>query len=29
VADRDKETAVRVMKDVFREYTGITPEVTH
>jgi len=29
VADEDKETAVRVMKDVFREHTGITPEVTH
>ena len=29
VADEDKETAVRVMKEVFREHTGITPEVTH
>ena len=29
VADEDKETAVRVMKDVFREHTGITPEVTY
>ena len=29
VADEDKETAVTVMKDVFKEYTGITPEVTH
>lgn len=29
VADEDKETTVRVMKDVFREHTGITPEVTH
>ena len=29
VAEEDKETAVRVMKDVFREHTGITPEVTH
>ena len=29
VADEDKETAVRVMKDVFKEHTGITPEVTH
>ena len=28
VADEDK-TAVRVMKEVFRKYTGITPEVTH
>ena len=28
VADEDKEKAVRVMKDVFREHTGITPEVT-
>ena len=29
VADEDKETAVRVMKDVFQKHTGITPEVTH
>jgi hypothetical protein len=29
VADEDKETAVRVMKEVFREHTGIIPEVTH
>jgi len=29
VADEDKETAVRVMKEVFRDHTGITPEVTH
>ena len=29
VADEDKEIAVRVMKEVFREHTGITPEVTH
>jgi len=29
VADEDKETAIRVMKDVFREHSGITPEVTH
>ena len=29
VADEDKETVVRVMKEVFREHTGITPEVTH
>ena len=29
VADEDKETAVRVMKEVFQEHTGITPEVTH
>ena len=29
VAEEDKETAVRVMKEVFREHTGITPEVTH
>ena len=28
VADEDTETAVRVMKEVFREHTGITPEVT-
>jgi hypothetical protein len=28
VADEDKEKAIRVMKDVFRKYTGITPEVT-
>ena len=29
VADEDKETAVRVMKEVFQQHTGITPEVTH
>lgn len=29
VADEDKETAVRVMKEVFKKHTGITPEVTH
>ena len=29
VADEDKETAVRVMKEVFQKHTGITPEVTH
>ena len=29
VADEDKETAVRVMKEVFHKHTGITPEVTH
>ena len=29
VADEDKDIAVRVMKEVFREHTGITPEVTH
>ena len=29
LADEDKETAVRVMKDVFQQHTGITPEVTH
>ena len=29
VADEDKQTAIRVMKDVFREQSGITPEVTH
>lgn len=29
VADEDKEIAVRVMKEVFREHTGIRPEVTH
>ena len=29
VADEDKETAIRVMKEVFQEHTGITPEVTH
>ena len=29
VADEDKETAVRVMKEVFQKHTGIIPEVTH
>jgi hypothetical protein len=29
VADEDKETAVRVMKEVFQEHAGVTPEVTH
>ena len=29
VADEGKETTVRVMKEVFREHTGIIPEVTH
>jgi hypothetical protein len=28
VADEDRETAIRVMKDVFQEHTGITPKVT-
>lgn len=28
VADEDKDTAVRVMKEVFNKHTGITPEVT-
>jgi len=29
VADEDKETAVKVMKEVFQKHTGITPAVTH
>lgn len=29
VADEDKETAVRVMKEVLQKHTGIIPEVTH
>ena len=29
VADEDKETAVMVMKEVFRKHTGIIPDVTH
>ena len=28
VADEDKETAVKVMKEVFQKHTGITPAVT-
>lgn len=29
VADEDKETVFKVMHEVFREHTGIRPELTH
>jgi hypothetical protein len=29
VADKDKETAVKVMKEAFKEHSGITPGVTY